>query len=233
MSHSGEFVGKFVRVKAAALLSLGLLAFAGGATGAVAQEDIKVKIAPGLPYVDVTIGGRTVRIMRNQDTKHKLTNSFTKTSRACPPFCIQPLQPAPGVNTVAELELLEFLKNKVETGKGVLVDARIPAWFKKGTIPGAVNIPFTLFDKKNPYRDRILVVLGARKLEDGTWDFGGARELLLFCNGPWCGQSPRAIRNLIAAGYPPEKLHYYRGGMQAWQILGLTVVKPAIASARK
>jgi len=77
------------------------------------------------------------------------------------------------------------------------------------------------------------MVLGARKLEDGTWDFGGARELLLFCNGPWCGQSPRAIRNLIAAGYPPEKLHYYRGGMQNWQLLGLTVVKPATATARK
>ena len=227
MSHS-------VLVKAGmAALSLGLLMTATLPGTVVAQENIKVKIAPGMPYLDVTIAGKTVRIMRNQDTKHKLANSFAKTSRACPPFCIQPISPAPGVNTVGELELLDFLKKKVETGKGVLVDARIPAWFRKGTIPGAVNIPFTLFDKKNPYRDRILIVLGARKLEDGTWDFGGARELLLFCNGPWCGQSPRAIRNLIAAGYPPEKLHYYRGGMQAWQILGLTVVKPTIASARK
>ncbi len=205
----------------------------GGAVASAAGKDVKVKIAPDTPWVDITIGGKTVRIQRIQDTRHKLTNSYTKTSRACPPFCIQPLVPAKGVHLVGELELLDFLKNKVEPGKGVLVDARIPAWFRKGTIPGAVNIPFPLFDRKNPYRDRILMVLGAKKLEDGTWDFGGARELLLFCNGPWCGQSPRAIRNLIAAGYPPEKLHYYRGGMQNWQLLGLTVVKPATATARK
>ncbi len=215
----------------AGVLAVGALGV--GGAWAAPGDDVKVKIAPGIPYVDVTIGGRTVRIMRNQDTRHRLTNSFTKTSRACPPFCIQPMVPAPGVHTVGELELLDFIKKKVETGKGVLIDARIPAWYRKGTIPGSVNIPFTLLDKRNPYRDRILVVLGAKKLEDGTWDFGGARDLLLFCNGPWCGQSPHAIRNLIAAGYPPEKLYYYRGGMQSWQLLGLTVVKPAIAAARK
>ncbi|WP_051928691.1 rhodanese-like domain-containing protein [Thermopetrobacter sp. TC1] len=191
-----------------------------------AAETRKVNIAPGMPYVDVKVGGKTIRIERIQDTKHRLTNSYTKTSRPCPPFCIQPMTAAPGVNTVGELELIDFLKKKVEKGKGVLVDARIPAWYRKGTIPGAVNIPFTLLAPDNPYRDKILLVLGAKKLEDGTWDFGGARELLLFCNGPWCGQSPRAIRNLIAAGYPPEKLHYYRGGMQSWQLLGLTTVKP-------
>ncbi len=218
----------------AATLMVALAATMGGVHGAFAAgEDVKVKIAPDIPWVDITIGGKTVRIQRIQDTRHKLTNSFTKTSRACPPFCIQPIRPAKGVHLAGELELLDFLKKKVETGKGVLVDARIPAWYRKGTIPGAVNIPFTLFDKKNPYRDRILMVLGAKRLEDGTWDFGGARELLLFCNGPWCGQSPRAIRNLISAGYPPEKLHYYRGGMQNWQLLGLTVVKPATATARK
>ena len=205
---------------AAALMSGMILA-----APAMAKER-EVNIAPGLPYVDIEIGGKTLRIERIQDTKHRLTNSYTKTSRPCPPFCIQPATPAPGVNIVGELELLDFLKKMVAKNKGVLVDARIPAWFKKGSIPGAVNIPFTLFAPDNPYRDRILLVLGAKKLEDGTWDFGDARELLLFCNGPWCGQSPRAIRNLITAGYPPEKLHYYRGGMQNWQLLGLTVTKP-------
>jgi len=48
---------------------------------------------------------------------------------------------------------------------------------------------------------------------------------MLWCNGPWCGQSPHAIRGLLDLGYPAEKLYYYRGGMQAWQSLGLTVVK--------
>jgi rhodanese-related sulfurtransferase len=39
----------------------------------------------------------------------------------------------------------------------------------------------------------------------------------------WCGQSPTAIRAMIAAGYPAEKIQYYRGGMQDWRILGLSV----------
>jgi hypothetical protein len=29
---------------------------------------------------------------------------------------------------------------------------------------------------------------------------------------------------MIEAGYPAEKIHYYRGGMQVWRSLGLTVV---------
>jgi len=65
---------------------------------------------------------------------------------------------------------------------------------------------------------------GDQKTE--SWDFTKAKELLLWCNGPWCGQSPRAIRALLAIGYPAEKLHYYRGGMQMWQSLGLTTVLP-------
>ncbi|MGD8572392.1 MAG: rhodanese-like domain-containing protein, partial [Gammaproteobacteria bacterium] len=44
--------------------------------------------------------------------------------------------------------------------------------------------------------------------------------------GMWCGQSPRAIKGLLKLGYPAEKISYYRGGMQSWQMLGLTVVIP-------
>ena len=32
-------------------------------------------------------------------------------------------------------------------------------------------------------------------------------------------------------GYPPDKLRYYRGGMQMWQVLGLTTVIPNNATA--
>ena len=49
---------------------------------------------------------------------------------------------------------------------------------------------------------------------------------MLFCNGIWSDQSLRGLQALRAAGYPAEKLRYYRGGMQDWQILGLTVVVP-------
>ena len=48
----------------------------------------------------------------------------------------------------------------------------------------------------------------------------------MFCNGIWCGQSPEAMKELIAIGYPQEKMKWYRGGMQSWLSLGLTTVKP-------
>jgi len=31
---------------------------------------------------------------------------------------------------------------------------------------------------------------------------------------------------LLKIGYPAKKMRYYRGGMQDWMILGLTVVVP-------
>ncbi len=132
-----------------------------------------------------------------------------------------------GVETVGEVEVISFLENNVAGGTGLLIDSRVPDGFAKGTIPGAVNVPFATLDPTNPpYRDEILKALGATQ-SGGTWDFSGAMALTLFCNGPWCDQSPRAIRSLLAAGYPAEKISYYRGGgMQLWLLLGLTTKSP-------
>lgn len=187
----------------------------------------EVNLTKELPYVDIEYEGKRVRIQRIQDMENRLTNSFAKTSRACPPFCITPIKAAVGVDTVAELELLDFVLTKVRRNQGLLVDARLPDWHAKGTIPGSINIPWTILiaGPDNPVTARILKALDAVE-ENGEWDFRRALELMLFCNGPWCDQSPRAINNLVALGYPPEKLYYYRGGMQLWQLLGLTTVIP-------
>lgn len=209
-------------------MSLGaVLTIALSLVPAVSQAENKVKITADIPYVDVQHNGKTVRIERNQDTSHKLTNSFAKTSRECPPFCINPIELSPGIKTVGELELLKFLDNDVKNNKGLLVDARMPAWFEKGTIPGSVNIPFTVLSKglESKHTIKILKLLGATEKE-GQWDFSNARRLLLFCNGSWCGQSPKALRNLSKIGYPEEKLFWYRAGMQSWLQLGLTTVTP-------
>jgi rhodanese-related sulfurtransferase len=61
---------------------------------------------------------------------------------------------------------------------------------------------------------------------EGLWNFGAAKTLVFYCNGPWCGQSPTNIRALLEYGYPAHKLKWYRGGMQAWEQLGFTTVKP-------
>jgi len=199
----------------------------------------RVNIEPDIPYVDITISGEKIRIERNQNTKNRLTNGFSKTSRACPPFCIHPMKAAAGVETVGEIEVIRFLKTRVEAKTGLLIDARLSSFYKNGTIPGSVNIPFNLFSvTDNPYHERILAVLGAVKKSSQvaglgavkkssqTWDFSKAMRLVLFCNGPWCDQSSLAIKNLISSGYPAERISYYRGGMQNWQALGFNVSKP-------
>jgi len=203
---------------------VGLLSLIGLAQAVFALE---VNLAENVPYLDVEHEGRKVRIARIQDTSHKLDNSFAKTSRPCPPFCIRPMRAAIGVETVGELELLDFLITKVPANEGLLIDSRLPEWYRKGTIPGAVNIPWTILaaGPDNPHTARILRALDAEE-RNGEWDFRRAMNLLLFCNGPWCDQSPRAIQNLLALGYPPGKLLYYRGGMQVWQLLGLSTVLP-------
>lgn len=216
---------------------------------ALSAQALEVNIKKGLPYVKTVHEGKVVKIMRVQDQNHVLTGGFSKTSRRCPPFCIQPIHVAPGVTTVGELEVLDFIEKKLNKGKGVLIDARTPSWHKKGTIPGSINIPFTSFgdNEDMAVKAAALAKLGVtRKTEssfiDDTWgslqemmgngvassdwDFSQAKEVTLWCNGMWCGQSPHAIHALLKLGYPPEKINYYRGGMQDWTILGLTVVVP-------
>ncbi|MRJ01913.1 MAG: rhodanese-like domain-containing protein [Epsilonproteobacteria bacterium] len=207
-------------VKKVAIVALAALIGWSGSGG----EDLKVKITENLPYVDVEVNGKIVRIQRIQDTEHKLRNSYIRTSRPAPPFYVQEFKPVKGIDTVGELELLNFLKDKVNLDKGLLVDARMPKWYRQGTIPGAVNIPFSLLYEKR-YADKILSQLGV-KIKDGKRDFSNATELMIFDNGPWCQQAVREIKNLVELGYPKEKIHYYRGGMQYWQILGLTTLKP-------
>jgi rhodanese-related sulfurtransferase len=207
---------------------------------------VDVKLTPEKDYVEVIHKGKLIKIQRIQDQEHTLTGGFAKTSRKCPPFCIQPIRPAPGVTTVGEAEIFEFMETKLLDDKGVLIDARTPAWHKRGTIPGSVNIPFTVFekDKDDPELIEVMKRLGGYRrgevnevvrsieklgfldgdLKNDDWDFSNAKDLLLWCNGIWCGQSPRAIRDLLKLGYPAEKIYYYRGGMQAWQILGLTTI---------
>lgn len=224
---------------------LAVLAFISTPLGAV-----EVKLTPEKDHVDVKTPKGSIRIERIQDQEHVLDESWAKTSRRCPPFCAQPLYASPGVTTVGEVELFEFIEKKVNTGKGLLIDARVPAWHKRGTIPGSINIPFNEFERKptDPELaglmakigakrrnqvgfiehtwDRTLQTVGVNLQRSGFWDFSDSPDLLLWCNGPWCEQSPHAIRALVELGFPTEKLYNYRGGMQMWQLFGLSVEIP-------
>jgi rhodanese-related sulfurtransferase len=189
----------------------------------------KVNITRDLAQFQVRHGDRMITVTRNQDTGATLDSDFALTSRPCPPFCAQPMQTAPGVETIGEVELTRFMQTRLADGSGVLVDARTEDWHKRGTIPGSINIPF---NQLHPGQgaDEItledaLARLGVKEGGDG-WDFSQAKQVAIWCNGPWCGQSPTAIRGMLSIGYPADKILYYRGGMQLWQIFGLPVVIP-------
>jgi rhodanese-related sulfurtransferase len=205
-----------------------------------------VAISKGLMSATVIHQGAQMEIARVQDNTNTITQEFSKTSRPCPPFCIQPMIFAPGVETLGELEVIDYLVRK-QTGENVLViDSRTPKWVKKGTIPGAVNVPFTSLTTSQGattegIMDIMLNQMGVNLIGDvdefevdeaivsGTvpevFDYSQAKTLVLFCNGMWCGQSPASMATLLSFGYPADKIKWFRGGMQTWQILGLSTVQ--------
>ncbi|MBR9650869.1 rhodanese-like domain-containing protein [Thalassovita aquimarina] len=174
-------------------------------------EDRPVNIGKEVPSVTVPVPGGEAEIRRIPDNANQLTGDWARTSRPCPPFCIQPMTPAPGVTTIGELELMEMLQDP----EVVVMDSRTPEWFAGGSIPGAINVPYTqVIDR--------LGDLGCEVDFDG-YVCEAPKRVALFCNGNWCGQSPTAIRNMIEAGFPADHISYYRGGIQAWRLLGLSV----------
>lgn len=200
-------------------------------TGSVWAEGLEVGISRSMDKFEGTVNGKPVVIQRNQDQTATVNPAFAKTSRKCPPFCIQPMSLGDGVETIGELELITYIEKMAAGDDSILlIDSRTPDWVARGTIPGAINLPWT---KLNPSRggDPISIgeiltgTFGAKDLE-GLWDFRDAKTLVMFCNGMWCGQSPNNIENLMRFGYPASKLKWYRGGMQDWEILGLSTSKP-------
>ncbi|MGB1310617.1 MAG: rhodanese-like domain-containing protein [Leucothrix sp.] len=228
------------------VLTLGL-GFAGTAS-ADSHGGKPVGITPDLMSITVKHNGKDVEIKRNQDNKATVNPAFAKTSRPCPPFCIQPMEVAPGVQTIGEGEVIDYIAKMNDGDSSIFVgDSRTPDWVAKGTIPGAVNVPWTsLVPAKGATTEGIIKVMSDHfgvKLADDmdsmdvneaitdgdtskVFDYSGAKTLVLFCNGMWCGQSPASIRTLLKYGYPTDKIKYFRGGMQTWEILGLSTAKP-------
>ena len=143
---------------------------------------------------------------------------------------VTPMNVAEGVVTVGELEVLDFIKNKLvkEPDKYLLIDSRRAEWYKKFTIPAAVNLPYSEvgYYEEFPEDFEKMVKMLLIKKYDGKLDFSNAKTLLMFCNGPWCGQSSYSIKELLKIGYPAEKLMWYRGGIQSWLMLGFNIIKP-------
>ena len=181
-----------------------------------------VNITKDLESIIIQEDNKDIKIQRIQDTKHRLTSSFTKTSRECPPYCIQPMNIGK-VKTIGELELLKYIKDMQEEDSNMLlIDARTRNWYSEGSIPTSINLPFTMLKKDSKYLNKILKLLGAKKI-DGEWNFDKVPTMIIFSNGTWDAQATQSIKRLIEMGCSEDKILYYRGGMQSWNILGLTV----------
>jgi rhodanese-related sulfurtransferase len=110
---------------------------------------------------------------------------------------------APGVSTVGELEVIDHIAAGLP-----LVDTRLEHFYRAGTIPSANNIP----------HGQVKESIGSLRPDVVT---------VFFCNGPQCAATPDMIRALLASGYPPETILYYRGGLHDWMTLGLPIEVPA------
>lgn len=155
---------------------------------------------------------------------------------------MQPMHLGQNIETVGELEVLAHIKNaQKKPAEYILVDARTEPWYKQMTIPTSVNIPFNKihyeedlesedFKSKTAYQtyvenyQRLFEALNIKLINNGL-DFSKAKSVIIYCNGSWCSQSPKAIFKLINLGYPKEKLLWYRGGLQDWLIYDFNVTR--------
>lgn len=189
-----------------------------------AEEAAKkpVFIAPNVVSIDVKHNGKVIKLQRNQDRENEISDFYLPTYRGK----IQPMHPFTPhqVETIGALEMIDYVKQKSAGNNNLMIiDTRTPDWVGiSGGIPAAVNIPYTRFKNKEKALEIMEDQLGVQI--DDTFDFTYAKTLVMYCNGIWCGQTPTAVKALLAYGYPAAKIKYFRGGMQNWKALGLTTV---------
>lgn len=139
---------------------------------------------------------------------------------------ILPVQLHEDITTYGELEVLDFMKQMQSDDSMMLIDACKEEWYEYRTIPGAINMPFHHFKERESFEFEFedhLKELGVYgNEEDDTLDFRKAKMITIFCNGPWCSLSVSMIQALLDIGYPPEKINWYRGGMQRWLEASMT-----------
>ncbi|MBE9398604.1 rhodanese-like domain-containing protein [Pontibacterium sp. N1Y112] len=203
--------------------SLALAAAIVSSPAVLAEGGKRAMIAPDLYSFVVDHDGDKVEVKRAQSPDNRIHELYSTTFRGMPQP-IHPFEPH-DVETIGEREFVQYMIESQTNEDVLVVDTRTEGWHYRLTIPGSINIPYTVMDEAESAADT-LEELGAEKKGD-SWDFSKAKTVAMFCNGYWCGQTPRLVRELLKAGYPDTNMKYYRGGMQAWTSLGLTTVGEA------
>ena len=182
------------------VLILCAIAMCLGAAGAQADDAEKLRI----------IGKDTSYTIQTEDGAVEITRVMTPCAKN--KGWLQPLVPVEGIHPVTEIEVLEALSDDTF----LVVDMREIDWHLEATIPGSINIPYTEVSQR-------LDELGC-KGKGAALDCAKAKKVVGYCNGPVCPQSPTAMKAMVREGFPVDKIYYYRGGMLAWDALGLTTV---------
>jgi|YelNatPaOPRAMG01_1025707.scaffolds.fasta_scaffold00031_55 rhodanese-related sulfurtransferase len=102
------------------------------------------------------------------------------------------LQAPPRISTAAVRRLLA-------NPSIVLLDARAPADYLRGHIPGALNLPY-----EELYRHAQML----EKIDPRSW-------IVCYCDGPPCDLGERLAGELFAAGLP--RVAVYEGGINEWR----------------
>ena len=157
-----------------------------------------------------------------------------KVSKACKSTFITsagkkifPMKIHKDVETFGEMEVMAFIKNMQHDNTMLFIDTRDEEWYGYRTIPGAINIHYVYMMMPKVFEEEYkasLVKLGILGTKN-PFDFSQAKTILLFCNGAWCSQSPKMVKALQSLGYPPEKIKWYRGGMDDWLGLSMTTTR--------
>ena len=175
------------------------------------KKKIELKITKTLSSIKIVYENQILRIKRTPKNQE----------HTCPPFCIQPMN-IKGVSTVGELEVLDFIKELKGKEAKLLIDIRENKEFKQYTIPGAINIPYSMLKINSKYQKQILILLGGEKIGK-KWLFKFVPTLLIFGTSDEDEKTYNAINTLLKLSYPNKKIYYYRAGIEGWNRLGLTL----------
>ncbi len=105
---------------------------------------------------------------------------------------------------------------KLQSSGAVIVDARVASEYAEGHIKGAINVPYQEKSEKVANFDATVDEFNLAKLPA---DKGAA--IVIYCNGPECWKSFKALTAAIKAGY--TNIYWYREGFPNWKSKGLPV----------
>ena len=108
--------------------------------------------------------------------------------------------------SVAGATTITAAEAKALFDQGVLfIDVRRNTEWEAGRIPGAVHL-----ELKKVYSKKTL----SKQIKP-------SEPVVIYCNGPKCMRSSNASKKAVAWGF--TKVHYFRGGIPAWQVAGYPV----------